>query len=214
MVRKLAMLTAAVVLAACGGDDKEPENAHSGFQPAQQQPQPYDQQQGQGQQQPQPPQGGAVTSDPNTLQGIIAGALAGTAATMGALTGGEIGPVQEGIKMTAQTRAKGMQPDGQLMSAKLQQGGHAEGVLMMQPGKCYTVVGFGGLGVMNYQINLITAPPLPPQVIAQSATGSNAPVVGPNEQCVRNPNPFPTQVKVDMHVIGGTGMVGAQAYSK
>jgi hypothetical protein len=107
-----------------------------------------------------------------------------------------------------------MKPVGELMSAKLQMNGHAEGSLMMEPGGCYTIVGFAGLGVSSYQINLITAPPLPPQVLAQSPAGTVNPVLGPNEQCVMTPSPLPLLVKVDMVVLAGQGMVGAQVYKK
>ncbi len=168
----------------------------------------------QAQQPGQVPPLGAILSDPNTLQNIVAGALAGTAASMGALTGGQLGPIQQGIKSQAQVHAKGMRAEGKLLSAQLQQDGHAQGQLTLQAGACYTIIGFGGLGVFQYQINLITAPPLPPQVLAQSGATDNAPVVGGDGQCIKNPYPLPMQVKVDMHVIKGQGMVGAQAYKK
>jgi hypothetical protein len=157
---------------------------------------------------------GAIFSDPAALQGIISGALAGGQASLGALTGGEIGPIQSGIQMQASSAAKGARPEGELMSAKLAQDGHAQANVTIQPGKCYTVIGFGGLGVFDYQINITTAPPLPPQVLAQSPPGSNQPVVGANEQCLRSPSPLPMPVTVDMHVIKGQGMVGAQLYAK
>ncbi|MET0414140.1 MAG: hypothetical protein ABW217_22715, partial [Polyangiaceae bacterium] len=85
-------------------------------------------------------------------------------------------------------------------------------LLTLQMNKCYSIVGFGGPGVFDYQINLITAPPLPPQVLAQSGTGRADPTLGPNEQCVRNPYPLPLVVNVDMTVLRGQGMVGARAY--
>jgi hypothetical protein len=157
---------------------------------------------------------GSIVSDPSALQNIIAGALAGGAASLSALTGGELAPIEHGIRMKAQTDAKGMKADGQLMSAKLREDGHAQATLMLQPGACYSIVGFGGLGVFRYQINLITAPPLPPQVLAQSGAERADPTVGANEQCIRNPYPLPMQVKVDMHVVKGQGLVGAQAYKK
>jgi hypothetical protein len=200
-----------------------------GQQPYGQQPQqgygqqPYGQQQGQQQGQPQQgqqpvpgqvPAIGAVMSDPQALQSIIAGALSAGAASLGPMTGGEVGPVEAGIKMRAKQDAPGMQPEGQLMSAKLQQGGHAEGSATLQPGACYTILGFGGPGVFDYQINVITSPPLPPQVLAQSSATGVTPTVGPGDQCVRNPYPLPLMVKVDMHVLRGQGMVGAQVYKK
>ncbi|MFO0566602.1 MAG: hypothetical protein U0263_13115 [Polyangiaceae bacterium] len=167
--------------------------------------------------QPQPgqvPPLGAIASDPNALQQILAGALAGTAATLGAFTGGEQAQLEAGVKMKAQTDAKGKVPDGPLMSAKLQQDGHAEAMFKLEPNRCYTFVGFGNPGVFVYQINVLTAPPMPPQVLAQSDADGGDPTVGPGDQCVRNPYPTAMQVKIDMHVIKGQGLVGAQAYRK
>jgi len=167
--------------------------------------------------QPQPgqvPPLGAVGNDPNALQAIIAGALSGGAASLGLLTGGETAQLEQGIKMKAQTDAKGKKPDGQLMSAKLAQNGHAQADFVLQPGSCYTFVGFGNPGVFAYQLNILTAPPMPPQVLAQSGAGGVDPVVGPGEQCVKNPYPTPLSVKIDMHVLKGQGLVGAQAYKK
>lgn len=157
---------------------------------------------------------GPVTSDPSALHNIIAGALAGGAASLGAITGGELNVVEQGIKMRADTEAKGMKADGPLMSAKLQQGGHAQAPLTLEPGRCYTIVGFGAPGVFKYQLNLITAPPSPPQVLAQSQADGPAPTVGPNEGCIKNPTPIAMVVNVDMHVLQGQGLVGAQAYKK
>jgi hypothetical protein len=155
---------------------------------------------------------GAIFSDPSTLQNILSGALAGGAATLGGVSGAEI--IQSGIKMKADTDAKGMKADGQLLTANLQQDGHAQGSMTLEPNRCYSVVGFAGFGVFRYQINVITAPPAPPQVLAQSAADGPAPTVGPNEQCIRNPHPVPMVVTVDMHVLQGQGSVGAQAYKK
>jgi hypothetical protein len=144
----------------------------------------------------------------------LAAALAGGAAALGAVTGGELAPIEQGIATKAKTDARGMTAEGQLMSAKLQAGGHAQSSLTLQSGKCYSIVGFGGIGVFDYQINLITAPPLPPQVLAQSPTGRADPTLGPNEQCVTNPYPLPLVVNVDMSVLRGQGMVGARVYRR
>jgi hypothetical protein len=152
--------------------------------------------------------------DKNTLENLISGALAGSAATLGSLLGGEIVPLQEGIKMRAPTEAKGMKPTGELMSARLGTDGHAQARLSLLPGRCYTVVGFGGPGVFVYQINLMTSPPLAPQVLAQSAADGPHPTVGANEACIKHNYPLPMQVQVDMHVARGQGMVAAQAYMK
>jgi hypothetical protein len=157
---------------------------------------------------------GAILSDPNALQNIIAGALAASSASLTALTGGEQAVLEQGIRMTAQRDAKGMKPEGKMISAKIAPGGHAESTVALRPGACYSVIGFGGPGVLSYQINLITVPPLPPQVLAQSDADGNDPAVGPNEKCIKNPYPLPMQLKVDMHVVKGQGLVGAQLFRK
>jgi hypothetical protein len=157
---------------------------------------------------------GAILGDQTTLENIISGALAGSAATMGTFLGGEIVPLQEGIKIRAQTDAKGMKPTGELMSARLGTDDHAQAPVSLVRGRCYTIVGFGGPGVFIYEINLMTSPPLAPQVLAQSGAGGPHPTVGANEKCISHNYPLPMQVQVDMHVARGQGMVAAQVYSK
>lgn len=157
---------------------------------------------------------GSVFADPATIQNILAGALSGGAAALGGLTGGEQGPIEQGIKAQAATQAKGMRVDGQLMTARLMPDGHASGSLTLQPGSCYTIIGFGALGVLDYQVSVVTAPPMPPQILAQSPTGGVAPIVGANNQCIRSPYPLPLAVKIDLHLLRGQGLVGAQVYKK
>lgn len=228
-IRTLRVATLPFLAASCssGGESPPPQSPGRQTYPQQAQNslQSYGQQQG-GSQQPygqqqggQPGAGqmaplGSVLADPSMLQQILAGALAGGAASLGALIGGEQGPLEQGIKLSAKTQARGMVPDGQLMSGHLQADGHAEATITLQSGRCYTVVGFGGPGVFDFQINLLSAPPMPPQILAQSPAGGVSPVVGPNEQCFRNPYPMPLTVKVDMHVLRGMGLVGAQVYRK
>jgi len=157
---------------------------------------------------------GAILSSPQALQQIVAGVLSASAAQMGAWTGGELGPIQQGIKMKAAQVAPRMKPVGQLMSAKCAQGQHAQAPIQLQSGVCYTVVGFGGLGVFKYQLNLLTqAPPGgQPQVLAQSPDNASDPVLGPKDQCLRVP--LPMAVVLDMSVVMGQGLVGAQLYQK
>jgi hypothetical protein len=242
LVSRFSAVLSFVLLSACGKSEEtpppqSPQQAPPYGQPYGQAPTAYGQPQPNGQQAPyaqtqpygqqpggqqaaaQQPPGqmaplGAVLADPTAMQNILAGALAGGAAALGTLTGGEQAPIEQGVKMQAQTQAKGMKVEGQIMTARLTPDGHAVGSLTMQPGACYTIIGFGGFGVFDYQINLVTAPPVPPQVLAQSAAGGVAPVVGANDQCVRSPFPLPLVVKVDMHVLRGQGLVGAQVYKK
>jgi hypothetical protein len=200
-----------------GGQPTYGQQAAPSQPPPYAQPQPSGQAPTNGQAQPAPGQMaplGNVFADPATIQNILAGALSGGAAALGSLTGGEQGPVEQGIKAQAATQAKGMRAEGQLMTARLQSDGHASGSVTLQPGSCYTIIGFGALGVLDYQISVVTAPPVPPQILAQSPAGGVAPVVGANDQCIRSPYPLPLVVKVDMHLVRGQGLVGAQVYKK
>jgi len=157
---------------------------------------------------------GTVLSNPQLLQQIVTGALAGVAAQMSPMTGGELGPIEAGIKMKAAQVAKGMKPVGALMSARLTQGQHAQAPLQLEGGACYTIVGFGGSGIFRYQLNVLSVP-VPgaqPQVVAQSADTASDPVVGGSEGCIKSM--IPMAVTVDMFAVFGQGMVGAQVYKK
>jgi hypothetical protein len=157
---------------------------------------------------------GAILSNPQMLQQIVTGALAAGAAQMGGVTGGELGPIEAGIKMKAPQVAKGMKPVGPLMSARISQGQHAQSPLQLEAGVCYAIIGFGGSGVFKYQINVLTAvvAGAQPQVVAQSPDTASDPVVGGPSSCIRTM--IPMAVNVDMYVPMGQGMVGAQVYKK
>ena len=71
-----------------------------------------------------------------------------------------------------------------------------------------------GPGVLGYEINILTAPPLPPQVLAQGTRGVPHPTVGANDQCIRHPYPLPMRIKIDLHLVRGQGMVAVRAYRK
>ena len=157
---------------------------------------------------------GTILSDPNGLQGVLAGALAGGSAAFGAMVGGESKIIQQGILIKARTDARGMTPTTELMTARLTAGRHAHATFTLEPGRCYTVVGFSAPGVFDYQIHLIAAPPLPPQVLAQSAPGRPDPTLGMGQDCIRNPYGQPVVVTIDMHVRAGQGLVGAQPFHR
>ncbi len=157
---------------------------------------------------------GAILSDPRGLQGILAGALAGGSAAFGSMMGGEGKIIEQGIIIKARTDAQGMTATTQLMTARLGAGRHAHATFTLEPGRCYTVVGFSAPGVFDYQLHLIAAPPLPPQVLAQSPTGRPDPTLGHGTNCIRNPYGQPVVVTIDMHVRSGQGLVGAQPFHR
>ncbi len=160
------------------------------------------------------PLGTVVTTDPTQLAQIFQQAAAAGQAMLqqpGAVMGD---PVELGIKAAALTNAKGEAPEGQMAKATLQEGGHSEFMVPMQPGKCYTIIGFSPLGqVKNLDLNLL-APPFYNVMAGQDSMTGNTAVIGatPNAMCPFIP--VPLTYKVDIVAKSGAGAVGVQVYSK
>ena len=163
---------------------------------------------------PPGPLGSVVTTDPSQLAAIFAqAAQAGQAMLQqpGQVPGD---PVELGLAAAAATHAKGEQLQGQIAKASLQEGGHNEFMITMQPGSCYTIVGFSPPGqVKNVDLHLL-APPLYNVLAGQDTTDNNMPVVGatPNPMCPIIP--MPLTYKVDISARSGSGNVGVGIYTK
>ncbi len=155
---------------------------------------------------------GPLLSDPQAMQSIVSGALAGGAALAGAMLGGEGRVVEQGIQIKARTDAQGMVPAGPVVTARLGAEEHASAALLLEPGRCYTIIGFAAPGVFDYQLHLLSAPPMPPQLLAQSPAAAPHPTLGGGAACVRNPYATAVQVTIDLHVRRGQGLVAAQPY--
>jgi hypothetical protein len=160
------------------------------------------------------PLGSVVTTDPNQLAQIFAqAAQAGQAILQqpGAVAGD---PVELGIKASALKHAQGESPEGAIAKAQLSEGGHSEFMLPMQPGKCYTLIGFSPPGqIKNVDLHLL-APPFYNFLAGQDITDNNSPVIGgtPNAMCPVIP--MPITYKVDIFARTGSGNVGVQVFSK
>ena len=143
------------------------------------------------QQQPQP--AGPVTSSDPALQQAMAIAL----------------------MPRANTDAKGMRKEGDVMAANLQEGQSLETPVMLQAGKCYTVVGLGLPGIQD--MSIILAPNIPfagaPTVpISQSVVGGTQVSMAPMPNCYTTF--LPLSAKIVITAKAGSGPVGAQLYVK
>ncbi len=145
------------------------------------------------------------------VSGVLAQGAA-TIATMGAAAGSD--PISNGLSGAAPQYAPGMKPDGQSIRVTLAPGAHGEGSITLKPGKCYTVIGFGNLGVAGLAIRLTTPAPLPPQTLFEGVTNGPIATIGAKDQCIRSPNGLATPLKLDIEMKQGQGQVGVQAYSK
>jgi hypothetical protein len=158
--------------------------------------------------------GPLAPTDPNSLQGILAGiqgALQGTLATPGALPGDL---TEAGLKAQALRVAPNMQPEGDMIKQTLTEGQHAVAMITLQAGKCYTLVGFSAPGaVKDLDINML-APPFYMTLAGQDLSHNNTPVIGASPSPMCPVIAFPLQYKLDIFAKSGSGPVAVQLYSK
>jgi hypothetical protein len=163
---------------------------------------------------PAAPLGSVTTTDPNQLAALFAQAAAAGQAMLqqpGQVPGD---PTELGLAAAAATHAKGEQLQGQLAKATLQEGGHNAFMVTMQPGTCYTIIGFSPAGqVKNVDLHLL-APPFYNVLAGQDTTDNNQAFIGstPNPMCPVIP--LPLQYKVDITARTGSGNVAVGVYTK
>ncbi len=155
-----------------------------------------------------------LTTDPAVLNPLLLAAQNAATALMqkpGAVPGD---PIEAGIRATATTAAKGMQPDGQIAKADLKEGEHASMMVTLQAGKCYAIVGFAVKGTVTDLDLRLLAPPFYNLLSGEDTTDDNTPVVGrdPTPMCPLISSPMP--YKVDIHSQKGAGKVGVLLFSK
>ncbi|MCC6554310.1 MAG: hypothetical protein IT372_15115 [Polyangiaceae bacterium] len=122
-------------------------------------------------------------------------------------------PVMQGL---AAQEAPGMAGDVGPFAGQFQEGQVLEQQMNIAAGKCYTIIGIGiGVQELDIQLTLVTAPGVPPIVLAQdSTTGPQAVIGGKQAGCFRNPTPVAGTGKILMKATKGTGIAVAQVFSK
>ena len=128
-------------------------------------------------------------------------------------------PVELGLKAASLKHASGEQPQGQIAKGTLQEGAHQEFMVTMQPGTCYTIIGYSPLGQVKDLDLYLLAPPfynpaIPGGVAGQDTTHDNTPTVGGSPHPMCPVIPLPLQYKVDIVARSGSGNVGVQVFSK
>jgi hypothetical protein len=106
-----------------------------------------------------------------------------------------------------------MKADGKATKLTLAPGAHGEASITLRPGKCYTIVAFGNLGVQTLAIRLVYPPPIAQPLFEGVSNGPTA-IIGAKDQCIRSPLAVATQLKLDIEMKAGQGQVGVQTYSK
>ena len=119
------------------------------------------------------------------------------------------------IEARAATEAKGMKPAGEFFGGVAPAGGTVESPQMMiDLGKCYSVIAQGGMGVTELDIQLQAVSVLPfiqsPTVAVDQTTGNMAAI----SPCWTNNYPAGFPGKVVLKATAGSGPVGAIVYVK
>ncbi|MDX2055377.1 MAG: hypothetical protein SFV15_23440 [Polyangiaceae bacterium] len=106
---------------------------------------------------------------------------------------------------------------GSPIVGQFQQGQSLEAQVMMNPGKCYTVVGVGMPPIQNVDLQILPTigiPGLPSPLLATDQTqGPNA-VIGDKPNCFKWAFPMAAVVKVVLTVSSGQGVAAAQVFEK
>ncbi len=123
--------------------------------------------------------------------------------------------VTQGLTVLAQQNVPpGAKPVGGALAGNFQTGQCLETQIMLNPGKCYTVVGTGA-GPTEVDVQFVLPMPGPlAQVIAQDNGSGPMAVLGKSPDCFKNPSPIAAPMKLVLKVSAGQGMAAAQLYEK
>ena len=126
-----------------------------------------------------------------------------------------VGAAMPVLTELAAQEAPGFSPAGSAFAGQFKESDLLEQPINIQAGKCYMILA-SGVGVSEVDLQLVAqTPPLPPVVLAQSATsGPNAVLGGKATGCWKNPMPTSGAGKVIVRARRGTGIVVGQVYMK
>ena len=123
--------------------------------------------------------------------------------------------MQDFIKARAKKEARGMKQSGDFFGGVVEEGGTVEQTIMLDSGRCYSVLAMGSPGVTELDIQIQAKPGLPvplpgPIVAVDSTTGAEAAV----SPCWKNPFPLSFPAVVVLKATRGKGPIGGQVYVK
>ena len=151
-----------------------------------------------------------LTTDSGQITKLFDAANAAPPATLkpSGATGGDV--LGKGIRDAAKKLPAGMQPDGPLAMGNVKEKQHLQTDITMQPGKCYSIVGFSKK-VKDLDLYLL----LPPGILSgQDLTDDSKPIIGGAPQPMCPVAATAVTYKLDIFADQGSGDVGVQLYSK
>ncbi|HEY8040241.1 MAG TPA: hypothetical protein VIF15_10635 [Polyangiaceae bacterium] len=151
-----------------------------------------------------------LTTDAGQIIKMFQAASAAPPATLKAngVTGGD--PLAKGVRDAAKRLPAGMQPDGPMAMGSIKEKQHLQADITLQPGKCYSIVGYSKK-VKDLDLYLL----LPPGVLSgQDLTDDSRPVIGGPPQPMCPASSTAITYKLDIYADAGAGDVAVQLYSK
>jgi hypothetical protein len=151
-----------------------------------------------------------LTTDTGQIQKIFEAASSAPAATLkpDGATGGD--DLAKGVRDVAKKLSPGMQPDGPLAMGAVKEKQHLQTVVTLQPGKCYSIVGYSKK-VKDLDLYLL----LPPGILSgQDLSDDNRPIIGGPPQPMCPVSQTAVTYKLDIFADSGGGDVAVQLFSK
>jgi hypothetical protein len=151
-----------------------------------------------------------LTTDTGQIQKIFDAANSAPAATLkpDGAKGGD--PLAKGVRDVAKKLAAGMQPDGPLAMGAVKEKQHLQTDVTLQPGKCYSIVGYSKK-VKDLDLYLL----LPPGILSgQDLSDDNKPIIGGPPQPMCPVSQTAITYKLDIFADQGGGDVAVQLFSK
>jgi len=151
-----------------------------------------------------------LTTDSGQIQKIFDAASSAPAATLkpDGAKGGDA--LAKGVRDVAKKLSPGMQPDGPLAMGAVKEKQHLQTDVTLQPGKCYSIVGYSKK-VKDLDLYLL----LPPGILSgQDLTDDNKPIIGGAPQPMCPVSQTAITYKLDIFADSGGGDVAVQLFSK
>ncbi|WP_437806811.1 hypothetical protein [Sorangium sp. So ce1078] len=113
---------------------------------------------------------------------------------------------------TARGEARGMTPQGDVVSLAIGEGESGAIPVRVAPGECAVFIAQGGLGVIEADLFVTKGPPPSLEIVAQDADSGPIAVIGGRGACFAPPGNAPLAVTLHAQVRRGAGVVLVQGY--
>lgn len=119
-------------------------------------------------------------------------------------------PLAKGVRDAGKKLSAGMAPDGPLAMGSVKEKQHLQTDVTLQPGKCYSIVGYSKK-IKDLDLYLL----LPPGILSgQDLTDDNKPIIGGPPQPMCPISQTAVTYKLDIFADQGSGDVAVQVFSK